>query len=608
MASPVCRDARFELAVRQQLFLLGYRHLTTTAWAQLLLAVVVMAGLFGQAPPEQQLGWLGVMALTALAFWGTSRQFESQALAAEPDPAGLRRWSLQRRSLQLFAGLNWGCLGFFLQPQAYTHNMLIMVVFAGVMGYSTASNGAQDLWGYRLSGFFGTLVMVVLVPRGFGTQSPMVMLLYLFYMGVLLYISGITHRTLRSAIELRLENEQLARGHAEQAALAEQANRAKSQFLAAASHDLRQPVHALLLLIEAYRHEVPAALDHPLMRQIGQAGHAISSMFNALMELSRLEASTERLAEVELDLPATLQDMVTHALPEARGHGLSLRYRQSRRLPAYVVRTDPVLLRRILGNLLSNALRYTPRGGVLLTLRCAHGADGLWIDVSDSGIGIAADDQSRIFDPYVQVGNRERDRSRGLGLGLAIVKKACELLGVGVELRSTPGRGTRFRLHMPSHLLLPGNADAGAASALPSASTAIAAAPWLAARRVLLIDDDPMVLAAMQALLGAWLLDVRSAARGGASVLEACGPHWAPECVLCDFRLPGAMNGIELLDWLQPHFPQAVGVLLTGELVQTVQEQAEEAGYVLLSKPIEPALLALTLGTLLERRSEERQP
>ena len=597
----------FELAVQQQLFLLGYRNLRTTGWGQLLLGSLVMAGLSDLVPWHQRLAWLGVMLLIALAFWGMSRQFKAQSQATRPDPVALRRWLLQRRILQMVGGLTWGCLGLFLDPRAATDNLLIMVVFAGVMGYSTASNGAQDLWGYRLSGFFGSLAMVLLVPRGFDAHAPQIMLMFLLNMVVLLSIAGNTHRTLRSAIELRLENEALARSNAEQAARAEKANRDKSEFLAAASHDLRQPVHALLLLIEAYRHQVPAALDHPLMQQISQAGHAISSLFNALMELSRLEGhADERLAVAELDLDATLQDTVNHAQPEAQGLGLALRYRRARTLPPAVARTDPVLLRRVLGNLLSNALRYTHRGGVLLTLRRARGSDGVWIDVCDTGIGIAPGDQARIFDPYVQVANRERDRSRGLGLGLAIVKKACALLGIGVALCSVPGRGTRFRLHLPAAMLLQVDGHSAARSALPSAGSAVAAAPWLVGRRILMVDDDPMVRTAMRALLTGWQLEVRDAPRGDASVLDACAGGWVPECVLCDFRLPGGMDGIALLDWLQPHFPQAIGVLLTGEPLQMVQQQAEEAGYVLLSKPVDPALLALTLGALLERRAEER--
>jgi CheY-like chemotaxis protein len=205
------------------------------------------------------------------------------------------------------------------------------------------------------------------------------------------------------------------------------------------------------------------------------------------------------------------------------------------------------------------------------------------------------------------MGNLERDRSQGLGLGLAIVRHACDLLGFTVTVTSVPGRGTRFRLAVPSDLVLPNLAPKAAALlTLGAEQMPVKAGVWLHGRRVLLVDDDPLVQLAMQALLGGWQLDVRTATRGDESVLAVCDGGWQPECVLCDFRLPGSMNGIELLDFLQQKFPAAIGLLLTGEMVQTVQQAAEDAGYMLLSKPVDASVLAYTLGALLERRSEER--
>ncbi|MDD2925763.1 response regulator, partial [Rhodoferax sp.] len=213
-----------------------------------------------------------------------------------------------------------------------------------------------------------------------------------------------------------------------------------------------------------------------------------------------------------------------------------------------------------------------------------------------------------IFDPYVQIANRERDRSKGLGLGLAISKQACELLGLSLGVRSVLGRGSCFRIGVPASLVLRHDGSCAAPGASVQPKPVVKVGPWLQGRRVLLVDDDPMVQVAMLALLRGWSLDVRSATRGDDSVLAVCGNDWVPECVLCDFRLPGPMNGIEVLDWLQQQFPKAIGVLLTGELIQTVQQDAEDAGYLLLSKPVDAEVLAFTLGALLERRHEERNP
>ncbi len=244
---------------------------------------------------------------------------------------------------------------------------------------------------------------------------------------------------------------------------------------------------------------------------------------------------------------------------------------------------------------------------MLLSLRPAHAGQGLWLEVWDTGVGMTQKDMARIFDPYVQLGNRERDRSKGLGLGLAIVKHACELLGLTVSVQSVPRRGSCFRVTLAARLITTDRVrtDVGpvrAASQLP----ALPRQPWLMGRRVLLVEDDPLVVAAMQALLAGWGLDLRCTARGDVSVLDACPPGWAPECVLSDYRLPGPLNGLAVLDLLQQRFPRVMTVLLTGEMASSVQQEAEDAGYLLLSKPVDAGVLAHTLGMLLERRSEER--
>jgi CheY-like chemotaxis protein len=225
--------------------------------------------------------------------------------------------------------------------------------------------------------------------------------------------------------------------------------------------------------------------------------------------------------------------------------------------------------------------------------------------VWDTGLGIAPADQARIFDPYVQVANRERDRSQGLGLGLAIVRHASALLGISVSLQSRLGRGSCFRLHLPASMLANAPA-AGAVKLVAQESTVVRPASWLAGRRVLLVDDDVMIQHAMQALLGSWGLDLRCAGLGDTTVLALCAPDWVPDCVLCDFRLPGPLDGIAMLDFLQDRFPDMVGILQTGELVQTVQERAEEAGYMVLFKPVDAHILASTLAAVLDRRTLER--
>jgi signal transduction histidine kinase len=419
---------------------------------------------------------------------------------------------------------------------------------------------------------------------------------YVLFCIVLLLAARHARTTLLTSIQLRLSNELLAKTNAENAIRAEHANRDKSAFLAAASHDLRQPVHALLLLIEAYNQQEPASAHHPLMQHITAAGQSIRSLFVALMELSQLESGTEKPSNIRIDLRDAMDSALENIRPVAQSKGLDLRTRVSKNLPELFIVTDKLWLARILNNLLSNAVKYTVRGGVLLSLRPENGA-GLLLEVWDTGVGISPADQARIFDPYVQIDNRERDRAKGLGLGLAIVRHAAHLLDMKVSVHSRPGHGSCFRLHLPAASLQANGLDGD-----PFSTTEVNAspAPYLVGRSVLLVDDDPIVRQAMGAILSGWGIDLRCESVGSPSVLNICGNDWAPECVISDFRLPGTLDGIALLDLLLERFPEAVGILQTGEQAVAVKERAEEAGYLVLFKPVDAASLASTLNAVLQ--------
>lgn len=277
--------------------------------------------------------------------------------------------------------------------------------------------------------------------------------------------------------------------------------------------------------------------------------------------------------------------------PQARLKGLALDACANAVLERAVVRTDGVLLGRIVDNLISNALRYTARGRVLVTLRWRR-PDTLWLDVWDTGIGIAPENASRIFDPYFQVENRERDRGKGLGLGLAIVRKTADLLGCGIDLCSIPGRGTRFRVTLPCADLVPWRP--------PQITDTTSSVHDLGGRRLLVVDDDPMVREAMRLLLVSWGGEVKLAQDSDECRAMLWRDDWIPDCAICDFRLPGRDNGLDLLNALVDRYPGMVPILQTGELNPELREMAEDAGYIMLTKPVAPQLLAMTLSAVLQ--------
>jgi len=592
--------------VDHALFLTGHRNLLTTGWAQIALAGLVAYAIHRVADPVLLTVWLACLILTGISYTLLHRYFAPEVQKPAPNVAGVRRWQRYRRTLQFCSAVGWGSMAWLMVPGATVQNAILMTVFTGVVGHAAAGNSANDYLGVVISAITTVIIFTWHIPAIFGDDAVLLMLMLVLYVVALISSLGNTHRSLRQSIRLQHQNQALAISNAAEAARAEKANRDKSEFLAAASHDLRQPVHALLLLVEAYRQQVPQAHDHRLMTQIVQAGQSINGLFNALMELSRLESGSEKVQWAEMNIKQAMQSSLKAASPQASSKRLSLRSFVSCRLPSVWVWSDEVLFGRVLSNLVTNAVRYTHSGGVLLALRPAP-EGGLWLEVWDSGIGISQADQDRIFDPYVQVNNKERDRSKGLGLGLAIVKHAAELLGMTVSVRSQPGHGTRFRISIPADRVSNRKAVDATDQALPQTEGAKVVHPtWLMGARVLLVEDDPLVLAAMLALLQGWGMDLRTATRGDASVLQVCGPDWAPDCVLCDYRLPGPLTGIDVLDEVQRRYPQAIGIMLTGEMLPNVQREAEDAGYLLLSKPVDAAVLAATLGTLLDRRHEER--
>lgn len=591
-------------AVEHELFLLGYRNLTVHVVGHVGLSLLVAAGTWFAAPHALVLGWLAWMLSLALVFIYGIRAFHHRVRQPGIRSEDMRSWRKTSLWMATLPGIGWGSIGLLLVPGAQVNNLMVMTSFAGAFAYSAVGN-AHDPRGFLVSVTVATVFLVSRLSAAFGEQAWVAAGMCLLYFSVMTWVARNAHLTLMESIKLRLANEILAHTNAENAARAEQASRDKSEFLAAASHDLRQPVHALLLLIEAYRQQVPSAANHPLVLNIAAAGQSIGVLFNALMELSRLESGTEKVVLTRFDVSDEILLLASRLRPLSHRKSLPMRSFVNRSVGSTALQTDKLLFGRIVGNLLSNAVRYTHQGGVLLSLRPAHGGDGLWLEVWDTGLGIAPADQARIFDPYVQVANRERDRSQGLGLGLAIVRHASALLDIGVSLRSRLGRGSCFRLHLPARMLS-NTPVVGTSKLVARESGVVRPASWLMGRRVLLVDDDVMIQRAMQALLGSWGMDLRCAGSGDTSVLEVCAPNWMPECVLCDFRLPGPMDGIVMLDFLQDRFPDMVGIVQTGELVQTVQERAEDAGYMVLFKPVDAHILASTLAAVLDRRILER--
>ena len=382
-----------------------------------------------------------------------------------------------------------------------------------------------------------------------------------------------------AALALQLARTQEARD------AAQSADRAKSRFLAAASHDLRQPLHALGLFAAQLPAHVRDADGGELADRIRASVDSLESLLSALLDISKLDAGAIEPRPQPVALDALFARLASDFAPIALERGLKLAIVPTRR----VVRSDPVLLERILRNLVDNALKHTLAGGVVVGARPRGGA--VAIEVHDSGPGIAATERERVFEEFYQIANPERDRTRGLGLGLAIVRRLAGLLGHRVEVDSQPGRGSVFRIVAQR--------DTATRATRPVAVEATAGS--LAGRRILVVDDEADVRVGTTSLLASWGSDCVAAA----SVDEALARTGtrAPDAMIVDWRLAAGATGLDAIERLRAAFGVAIPALIvSGASAPDDLARIKASGMPLLHKPVAPAKLRSAIAFLLGAR------
>ena len=361
---------------------------------------------------------------------------------------------------------------------------------------------------------------------------------------------------------------------------AEQAALSRARFLAAASHDLRQPLHAMGLFIDSLLAGATEA-QRPALARLQESAAFMGVLLDDLLEISRLDAQVLAPALADVPLAPLFDALAAQQAARAAEGGVRVVWRDR----GLAVRSDAALLQRVIGNLVANAVRHAPLDGTVLVAarRCAG---GVRIEVRDNGVGIAPIHQSRIFEEFYQVANTERDRRQGFGLGLAICARIAALLDTRIALRSALGLGSTFSIALP--------AAEAAAPALPPAPAAVHAG--LAGLRCLVVDDDPAILEGTAALLQQWecLCDTAASAREALGLLGAPGARY--DVVLCDLQLAGAEDGMAVLAEAQRLQPRAQAVIVSGATGPEDLKRLRRQGAMLLTKPVAPAKLRALLA------------
>jgi signal transduction histidine kinase len=371
---------------------------------------------------------------------------------------------------------------------------------------------------------------------------------------------------------------------------AERANLSKTRFLAAASHDVLQPLNAAHLSMSALADLQTSEEARKLVRQVERSLETMDDLLRTLLDISKLDAGVVRPDVTSVALEPLFAALRSDFQPLAAKKGLRLRMRPT----ALAVRSDRTLLSRILQNIVSNALRYTRSGGVLIGAR-RRGAMIL-VDVADTGCGIPGDQHQAIYEEFHRGPMTAHGElsGGGLGLGLSIVKRMVDALGHRISFRSVVGRGTVFRLEMP--VGISARMEAGASAADPERPRGYG----LFGTKVLLVDNDPQVLDAMRVLLERWQCEVRGAASTDEALLHLGDTAWLPDIIIADQHLDRGEFGSETVQQARAYLQRNVpALIITANASDDMQRIARAAGVELMHKPVQPAQLRALLAHLL---------
>jgi signal transduction histidine kinase len=569
-----------------------------TAMAGYVAGVGVVGGLFwGLAPWAVVLPWVAVFAVMVLARLVVLRAFRRATVDTAAD---WQRWLVRSNIGTLAAAGFWGATGwvFYGYSGGLQQTGLIIIVYTFcVVAIPVLSIQPRMYLAFAALCLLPLVIRIAMVGDSYHYQLAGELLLIITLTTL---VANTYRQTLQRVIELKLQSEGLAaqlrvETLAAQAARqeAEIANRAKTQFFTAASHDLRQPLHAMGLFAEALRQRVHEPEVAQLVNSINESVDALESLFSELLDITRIDSGGVEVHPQAFVVGDILRKLRLHFEPAAFEKGLALRLRGDKR----VVHGDPLLVERILRNLVSNAIRYTNDGTVLVS--CRPRGDRMLLQVWDTGVGIRELERTRIFEEFYQVPNSvavSPEQRKGLGLGLAIVKRLAGLMDAPLTVRSRPGHGTVFSLELPV-----GQVPRSAAPVLPGKGPIRLT---LDGRLIVIVEDEPAVRAGLEVLLRGWGAQIASfdSVAESAQWAQGCDPAVVkPDLLIVDYRLEEGKTGVDAITALRARFGAAVpAILVTGSTMTGHDKDAQLHDFHLLIKPVVPnklrAMIAFKLG------------
>ena len=522
-------------------------------------------------------GWMAVV----VAIWSVRAAVGFWLLRRPPSLQKVGFWIRWLIVSATVSGLAAGSSGLLFYGAPTLEVAFLTMILCAWCAAGLAVSGAIPAAFYGLVACFVTPLLPLWVAGGH-PHGQLVAALLVFFAFALASYAHDNAKLVARALQVGFDNEELAqrlrvREAEAQAARerAEAANLSKSAFLAAASHDLRQPLHALSLLIYTLQEKTREPEAAELLKKIATSADSLDSLFKSLLDLSHLDAGSVRPEPRPVALGPLLARLDNDFRPLAQAKGLAFAGAASE---AWVL-SDPEMLERVLRNLLDNAVKYTQRGRIEIEL--TERGEELRLAVRDTGIGIDAAHLERIFEEYYQIRNPARDRRQGIGLGLAIVKRVCDLLGHGVTVESKQGQGTRFEVALPR-----------SAPPAPAAAEARQPARSMEALHdlvVVVVEDDLEVQEAMRTLLTAWRCRPVICAGSEEALRQLDARALRPDAVLADYRLAGAESGLDVIARLCARYGDLPAAIVTGEVNAADLRMPEDLAVVVMQKPLRAA-------------------
>lgn len=558
-------------------------------WLVILSGLVYLVGLWEEVDSGALMLWLSLIALASVIRVMVCRRVEA-GLSQATVPA-LYRNEVNLYLTSLFSTLAVGAGFWMVGIGGSPRSVFALILLSLIYAIGTTVNSSihfRGFWVLLLTNLGQAIIYLTIFvqPAEIEVSAAVIAIAILLNefarRNATIFADSIRMRDENRAQNIKLEKDKLIIQKALD--MATSANEEKNRFMAAASHDLRQPLHALTLFLGSLRHLVNDEKVLNVVDRIDETTTLLHEQFNSLLDLSKFDAGVVTADVTEFRLDHMLKNIADAAQQEAQQKGISLHLYTT----PIVIRSDMLLMERMIRNLVTNAVRYTDSGAVSLhTRRVQH---GLNIAVIDTGVGISPEEQQRIFQDYYQVSNKARKTGKGTGLGLAIVKRIANLLDIKITLKSSLGAGSTFNMLLPNRVVV----DQVPNPELPAGDNARADEYALAGMKVLIVDDDLSILEAMTALLNTWGCDVDVAGdvEGFRLYLPQADQY---DLVMLDDMLDDELSGLDLARQLQPTLPKSSILLVTGNANSARLNTLKEAGFKVLVKPVEHALLHETL-------------